>query len=570
VGLAARPVIGADPPGAPPNDQRLEAHLAAGEFAPALALIEQSAAPSQRDRMLAQVAGAQARSGAADAALATVGRMADDRQRAAALAQLAPATGSAAGIAAGQGGGVQADFDTLIDLITATVAPTTWDVVGGPGAIDGFPGGIYVDAGGVLGRVVNAPAASPDASLTTVHRAAAVPGRNRDPRQASALRKVSLTRLERAQQLRWAAGRPPDQAMRYLAGLERVRYLLVYPETGDLVLAGPAGDWRIDGEGRPASADTGRPVVQLDDLVVIVRNALDGEGRFGCSITPTEENLARTKAYLAETSARPLRENQRNAWLAALRERMGLQAIQVYGIDPGTRVARTLVEADYRMKLVGMGLEPGTLGAASYLERVQVPPGGAPPPLEVLRWWFTLREDAITTTEARHAFELHGQGVQVLSENELLTAQGQRVPTGRAEGLNREFAHDFTRHFSALAEKYPVYADLQNLFDLAVVAALLKAEDLPARVEWHLAHWLDHERCRVGLDVPPGAVDTVLNHRVIDRRHIVAGVSGGVTVDARPRVARPAIQLDDYGLLPATASDAAPPRDLELRDWWWD
>jgi general secretion pathway protein D len=37
------------------------------------------------------------------------------------------------------GGATQADFDTLIDLITATIAPTTWDTVGGPGSIEGFP-----------------------------------------------------------------------------------------------------------------------------------------------------------------------------------------------------------------------------------------------------------------------------------------------------------------------------------------------------------------------------------------------------------------------------------------------
>ncbi len=39
----------------------------------------------------------------------------------------------------GLGGGAQADFDTLIDLITATIAPTTWDDVGGEGSIQGFP-----------------------------------------------------------------------------------------------------------------------------------------------------------------------------------------------------------------------------------------------------------------------------------------------------------------------------------------------------------------------------------------------------------------------------------------------
>ncbi|MFV1969214.1 MAG: hypothetical protein ACC628_27650, partial [Pirellulaceae bacterium] len=36
------------------------------------------------------------------------------------------------------GGGSLADFDTLIELITATIVPDSWDAVGGPGAIESF------------------------------------------------------------------------------------------------------------------------------------------------------------------------------------------------------------------------------------------------------------------------------------------------------------------------------------------------------------------------------------------------------------------------------------------------
>lgn len=39
----------------------------------------------------------------------------------------------------GLGGAALADFDSLIDLITSTIAPTTWDDVGGPGSIQPFP-----------------------------------------------------------------------------------------------------------------------------------------------------------------------------------------------------------------------------------------------------------------------------------------------------------------------------------------------------------------------------------------------------------------------------------------------
>lgn len=39
----------------------------------------------------------------------------------------------------GMGGGANADFDSLIDLITSTVAPQSWEDVGGSGAIESFP-----------------------------------------------------------------------------------------------------------------------------------------------------------------------------------------------------------------------------------------------------------------------------------------------------------------------------------------------------------------------------------------------------------------------------------------------
>ena len=42
----------------------------------------------------------------------------------------------------GLGGGVDADFDTLIELITSTIAPTSWDDVGGPGSVVGFEGNL--------------------------------------------------------------------------------------------------------------------------------------------------------------------------------------------------------------------------------------------------------------------------------------------------------------------------------------------------------------------------------------------------------------------------------------------
>ncbi|HVX11416.1 MAG TPA: hypothetical protein VHC22_09565 [Pirellulales bacterium] len=67
------------------------------------------------------------------------------------LAQMGAATASSispvtatslAGGPGGLGGGTQADFESLIELITSTIAPTTWDDVGGPGTVQQFQGNL--------------------------------------------------------------------------------------------------------------------------------------------------------------------------------------------------------------------------------------------------------------------------------------------------------------------------------------------------------------------------------------------------------------------------------------------
>mgnify|MGYP003336062702 FL=1 len=60
------------------------------------------------------------------------------------------------------------------------------------------------------------------------------------------------------------------------------------------------------------------------------------------------------------------------------------------GIDPRSIVARVIVEADYRMKLVGMDLEKGVPGVESFLSRVQLDRNGNVPPTDVMRLEFVL------------------------------------------------------------------------------------------------------------------------------------------------------------------------------------
>jgi len=143
------------------------------------------------------------------------------------------------------------------------------------------------------------------------------------------------------------------------------------------------------------------------------------------------------------------------------------------------------------------------------------------------------------------------------------------VHTGKSADVNRQFADSFTKHFDVLAAKYPVYADLRNIFDLALLSALLHSQDLPGQVGWHMTHFGPQGKYEVTLGAAPTEVDSVINHRLIGGKHLVAGVSGGVTVEPRALVAAAAIKTDSYGLLKVERTGSTP-KSLPRNAWWWD
>jgi hypothetical protein len=151
----------------------------------------------------------------------------------------------------------------------------------------------------------------------------------------------------------------------------------------------------------------------------------------------------------------------------------------------------------------------------------------------------------------------------VLSENELLAARGQRVHTNQSDDLNRKFAESFTAEFAAISEKYPLYGELQNVFDLALVLALIDRENLLERSGWQPSLFEDANTLRLPQMPVPREVETVINHRVINRRQIIAGVSGGVWIDASK-----ALKVDQAG--DSNLADDGVSNAASVETWWWD
>ncbi len=556
-------------------EQAVGNHLQAGEFGPAMAVARQQQGPA-RDRLMGQIAQAQGRAGMRQAAFDTVGGIGNNRVFGQTLGGLSgQGIGDAfGGPAGGRGGAAEPDFDSLIELITQTIKPDSWQDAGGPGTIESFEGGVRVDTAGLVHSLL---ASDSRGTLALLRRRAAEIGPNADVRRDSLLRKVSLTRLERAIQLKLAKGEPISQDMLVMAGLHKIQYVLVYPETGDVVLAGPAGNWRTDEEGRLVSTRADRPTLRLDDLIVLLRHMFkdkntdknNPEQAFGCSIEPLKDNLAATKAFLDKWAGKklPAGASAKEKWLAELRSALGRQAVDYFGIDPTSRVARVLFEADYRMKLVGIGKEKGLHTVPSYLSMLKA--DEAPTSLGVLRWWFTLNYQAILTSDSRDAFELRGQGVKVLSENELVDAQGNRSHTGQSDAYTAAFADNFTKAFSDLAAKYPVYAELQNVCDLALACSLMRNLDLPGQAGWQMECFGSTGEYQPSVGNAPKMVESVINQRDLAKGRFVVVVSGGVRVDPTSLTTKSALVVDRKGNL-GSRRGAAAPGELPLTKWWWD
>ena len=125
--------------------------------------------------------------------------------------------------------------------------------------------GVSFDAAGVLQlKTFTDPSGRLIAERAAAARAA-LPG---DLGRRVELRKVSIVRLQSVVSAAIRDGRGPDDVMQKLAGLTRVTAIFCYPDTGDIVIAGPAEPWAEDLSSTAIGIHSGRPTLLLADLVV--------------------------------------------------------------------------------------------------------------------------------------------------------------------------------------------------------------------------------------------------------------------------------------------------------------
>jgi hypothetical protein len=369
------------------------------------------------------------------------------------------------------------------------------------------------------------------------------------------LRCISLRQLEAALQQTDRANldQLPDE-VKYLAGLQRIQYVLVYPEKQDIVLVGPAEGWRVNELGHAVGKTTGRPIIQLEDLLVALRAAFESDEPVSCSIDPTEEGTRALRAFIKK------QKQFQPQVLAAMEQQLGPQQITISGVPETSHFARVLVAADYRMKRIAMRLEPTPLDELpSFLDML----AGSRVRLTNMmpRWWLACDYEPLARSEDGLAWELRGNGVQVKTEDSLISDDGSVTQTGDQNPLAVEWAERMTRHYDALSREEAVFGQLRNLMDMSVVAMLMKHERLLERAGCSLPTLTGkHQDLLVESWNPPKTVSTQCSFIKRGRDYLITA-SGGVQIEAARYAAQSQVTRH--------VADVHSKTPHRVDRWWW-
>ncbi|HEX4000561.1 MAG TPA: DUF1598 domain-containing protein [Pirellulales bacterium] len=423
--------------------------------------------------------------------------------------------------------------------------------------------GVAVDANGVLSTKLFT---DPTGQLGQERRQAAKAALNPKVAAQSKLRKISLNRLEEAIRDRLAAGQKPTDEMLNLAGLTRVEYVFCMPDTRDIVVAGPAEGWAPDLSGRICGIHSGRPIVELQDLIVALR-AFPPSGPatplIGCSIDPTQEGLKRKVEYMRTNRPRSVADAE--AFATGLKAALGLQNVTVNGVPGTTHFAQVLVEADYRMKLIGIGLEQPQVALKTYVQRAN--------PNEVsknamCRWWFVPNYECVRVADDELAMQLVGEGVKLVGADEVVMSNGQRQAAVRSNLASKAWCEQFTKSYARIAEAKPIYAQLRNLVDLAVAAAFIQKEDYCAKTGWQMDLFRNEGQLPIQTYSAPKQVETAINV-IYKGNGFSTPIGGGVTIDPRQALNKSNLLKDKDGKV-GNARKETDLKSLAKGQWWWD
>lgn len=331
-------------------------------------------------------------------------------------------------------------------------------------------GGVEVNAEGVL---ANAPKKTmEEVGQTLAKLLEPIPN---DLSKPATIRKISLKKLnDSIKQVIDREAEFPD-TIRYLGGLTSIQYVVAVPEENDVVLVGSSEAWKIDAQGNVVGQTSGRPIFRLEDLLTIFRgwHQNNRPSVISCSIDPMPE--AQLKISQLQSKFPVVSAQNVNAYAAAQEEAYGMNVVTVRGVPETSRFAKILVAADYKMKRIGLGQEPSPVrGLPSYVSLISGSQKQINP-----RFWLAPEYGTITHDSKKLTWKLPGVTVKALTDDEYVDSRsGSRQSSGKPDPAAINWCKRMDKNYDTLSKIDPVFGDLRNCMELAIVVALIQREGL--------------------------------------------------------------------------------------------
>jgi len=290
----------------------------------------------------------------------------------------------------------------------------------------------------------------------------------------------------------------------------------------------------------------------------------NGTSVISVSIDPTAEGLQRMNQFLTSVRGR-VRPSDARLLASRLKQNLGLQKVTFRGIPTSTHFARVLVEADYRMKLIGIGLERLPVRLMSYVDRAN-PNTVSANAME--RWYFQPNYDGIAVSEDGLAMKIKERGVQLVGANERVSQGGTRVASGRVNKASQAFCKDFTDKFTQIAGQVRIYAELRQLIDVAIAAAYIQQQDFYGQAQWGMPVLMDESKVSVETYIAPSQVETAVN-AIWKGNTLMTPLGGGVNLQPKMALTRDRVIVDSDGNNNRVKQSAGP-SNLADGQWWWD
>ncbi len=314
-------------------------------------------------------------------------------------------------------------------------------------------------------------------------------------------------------------------------GIRRIEGFVVDPESKDVIFYGST-----EGPTQP---------LRLDDLVVALRNEKQMYAKKkgyttyyeypGCSIDPVPSTmlaLNKVKKRLQASSSMQTTNKHIRKWNKICKQP---QNVRVEGLPFHSHFAHVLVKADYDMKLLADGSDdlgiPGFLGVSKItMAEIEhrVKNNQPMPPMSMTnRFWFY--PGKIKMERHKGSYLILQCQVKLLTEAMHTSQSGELQRGYTCDPIADQFTNGFTAVYDKIAQKRPIYYELENMFRLFAIAKVL-AKQNTANLNYFL-HQHIVKPFKVHKNVPGHAALQKLDINTgVGTRIIRSPSCGGVTI----------------------------------------